>query len=102
MGTVPTPMMTGKVLSCVDGDLMQQGGAPHPTWPQDICQRSGHIFWHSTECKRMLNELWGEGRERPPPSGGSLMVCFPRLAGCGSVMGTDDLSVFGSFFFLDL
>lgn len=26
-------------------------GAPHSTWPQDICQRSGHIFWYSTECK---------------------------------------------------
>lgn len=51
-------------------------GAPHSTWPQDICQRSGHIFWYSTECKWRWMSCGG-GTWAPPLV--RVWLCFPRL-----------------------
>lgn len=70
MGSNPSSDDDGKVPSSVDGDLKQQGPRctqAHPMWLRDICQWSGHIYWHSTACK------WSQMRR------GKTTACFPRL-----------------------
>lgn len=75
MGTLPDSHDDGESpLLC--WRWLDATGAPHPTWPRDICQRSCHIFWHSTECKWSWMSCGG-GVWAPPLV--RVWLCFPRL-----------------------